>query len=49
MKKFIFQQQVLKIKLSTEFQDIPDLLKSSNQEKGSLKIQEVSPAITIKL
>ena len=49
MKKFIFQQQVLKIKLSTEFQDISDLLKSSNQEKGSLKVQEVGPAITIKL
>ena len=49
MKKFIFQQQVLKIKLSTEFQDISDLLNSSNQEKGSLKIQEVGPAITIRL
>ena len=49
MKKFIFQQQVLKIKLSAEFQDISDILKSSNQEKGSLKIQEVGPAITIKL
>lgn len=49
MKKFIFQQQVFKLKFPTEFQDISDLLNLSSQGKGSLKVEEVSPAMTIKL
>ena len=46
MKKFIFQQQVFKLQFPTEFQDILSL---SSQGKGSLKVEGVGPAITIKL
>ena len=49
MKKFIFQQQIFKLQFPTEFQDISDLLSLNSQGKGSLKVEEVDPAITIKL
>ena len=49
MKKFIFQQQVFKLQFPTEFQDISNLLSLSSQGKGSLKVEGVGPAITIKL
>lgn len=49
MKRYIFQQQVFKLQFPIEFKDVSDLLNLSNYEKGSLKVEEVSPDQIVKL
>ena len=49
MKRYTFQQQVFKLQFLIEFKDVSDLLNLSNYEKGSLKVEEVSPDQLVKL